>query len=364
MMRTIARFLNEHVLGILNLRVVRESSLQKLLQEETSLRRQVVTDAAIDARFSQIEASLDHLSSELAHLGGELSHIEKAAAESEKRVLEELSSRDEKLEQRVRQIELCIADKRSYLPPADGPGSLRQQEKFLSLARQLSPKSAIGQRKIRIGGPGDGGYVMLDDFAAVTGAISCGIGDDDSWDLDIASRGIPTFQFDGSIDRAPTSHANLHFFPRNVVADQEKGETIGGILRNCVQSPGPCLLKMDIEGAEWDVFDRMDLDDIRAFSQIVCEFHHFNYAPDVDWLERALRTVGKLSAAMQVVHVHGNNCGALTSVWNVPFPIVLEVTFANRARYQFAECEEIFPTALDQPNWPDAADTFLGRFQF
>ena len=54
------------------------------------------------------------------------------------------------------------------------------QESFLDLARLFSPQEAVGQRKLRLGGPNDGGYVMLDDFAGVTSAFSFGIADEAS----------------------------------------------------------------------------------------------------------------------------------------------------------------------------------------
>jgi hypothetical protein len=32
--------------------------------------------------------------------------------------------------------------------------------------------------------------------------------------------------------------------------------------------------------------------------------------------------------------------------------------------FQFTDSDELFPTALDRPNWPGGADLYLGRFQF
>ena len=40
---------------------------------------------------------------------------------------------------------------------------------------------------------GDGGYVMLDDFAGVTAALSFGIDVNCSWDMQIAERGINVY---------------------------------------------------------------------------------------------------------------------------------------------------------------------------
>ena len=52
---------------------------------------------------------------------------------------------------------------------------------------------------------------MLDDFGGITAALSLGVADDPSWDLAIGERGIPTFQFDHTINKPPAEHPNLTF---------------------------------------------------------------------------------------------------------------------------------------------------------
>ena len=73
-----------------------------------------------------------------------------------------------------------------------------------------NPRKRLDSTKIRLGRNFDGGYVLLDDFADVGAALSLGINDDASWDLDIAQRNIPVQQFDHTIDRgarrSPADH--------------------------------------------------------------------------------------------------------------------------------------------------------------
>ena len=244
--------------------------------------------------------------------------------------------------------------------------SRKLQEDFLALAQHFSPKAAVGKRKIRLGRPNDGGYVMLDDFAGIAAAISAGIGDDASWDLDIAEIGIPTYQLDHCIASSPAKHPNLIFMRHRLVSHEaEGGETLAALIdRYGHGGEAELLLKMDIEGDEWPILDQTDADRLRQFAQIICEFHYFSRANQRDWYNRAKRVMEKLSGIFQVVHVHGNNCEAIISIGNVPFPQVLEVTFANRARYQFTDSAVLFPTPLDQPNCPGKADLFLGAFKF
>jgi hypothetical protein len=124
------------------------------------------------------------------------------------------------------------------------------------------------------------------------------------------------------------------------------------------------ILKMDIENSEWDVFDHTPEPILAKFAQIVCEFHNLSYLTDSTFRARAQRVFGKLHRLFAVVHVHGNNCCRVVNVFNITLPDLLEVTFANRARYSFVESDEIFPTPLDVPNCPHVPSIVLGTFRF
>src|SRR5262249_33933554 len=73
-------------------------------------------------------------------------------------------------------------------------------ERVRSALRLLRPFGVEDQRKVRLGRDNDGGYVIIDDLSGVVAALSLGICDDASWDMDIAKRGIDVFQFDHTID--------------------------------------------------------------------------------------------------------------------------------------------------------------------
>lgn len=241
----------------------------------------------------------------------------------------------------------------------------QQQARALAIARTLEPKKVVGFEKIRIGRDRDGGYIHVNDFGNVGAALSFGIGDDVSWDLDIAAKSIPVYQFDHTIERAPTAHP-LHTFQRQRIAATDAPGCVSldtlakRLLANCERA----LLKIDIEGDEFAVFNATSHETLAKFSQIVCEFHHFQFTTAPIWSQRCLSVMKKLKEVFEVVHVHANNAMSFTNVGNVVLPELLEITFANKAHYQFAETCEIFPTAIDRPNLPDRLDLWLGCFKF
>lgn len=231
----------------------------------------------------------------------------------------------------------------------------------------LEPHDVVGFDKIRVGGDHDGGYVMLNDFAGISAALSLGVGGDMRWDLSMAERGIDVLQFDDAADAPPIHHERCKFWPRKIVAKPSSSHieaTIESILLDANLADGrDLLLKMDIEGGEWEILASLDEDVTRRFRQIICEFHDFNQIGQSAWRLRANRALERLTRTHSVIHVHGNNSRNLLRVGNIPFPEVLEVTFA-RQDYELQDSRVVFPTALDRPNDARVPDIFLGTFKF
>jgi hypothetical protein len=93
---------------------------------------------------------------------------------------------------------------------ADG---LQHQQLVLELVRSFEPRRAIGIAKVRLGGPCDGAYIMLDDFKDVAGALSMGVGPDVQWDIAIAERGLKVHEFDHTVTAPPSQHPLVKFRP-------------------------------------------------------------------------------------------------------------------------------------------------------
>jgi hypothetical protein len=242
------------------------------------------------------------------------------------------------------------------------------RDRILKLGSLLAPQQVVGQSKVRLGSKYDGGYVCLDDFDWITTAFSFGVGESDEWDVEVAGKGIVVHQFDHSIDGPPRVHPNCHFYRKRIVPRDDgtsEVETIAHLVEQHDRTRDSSLiLKIDIENDEWQVFAETSIDHLVRFSQVICEFHLFSAVTDDVWYQRALHVLEKLNRGFAVVHVHGNNTEPWADLGGVPFPQLLEVTYASRKRYKFEPSHEVFPTGLDAPNDPNNPDMFLGRFVF
>ena len=236
------------------------------------------------------------------------------------------------------------------------------QAPFLAFLGHFAPLRVVGFPKRRFGGPGDGGYVMIDDLDGVTAAISGGIGNDVSWDRAMADRGITVHQADHTVAAPPSEHP-LFRFHRKRLADPPLGPddtTLGALVGLCGGDGDTIACKLDIEGSEWDVLASAAPADLARCRQIVVEFHDMQRFAEPDWRRRATAGLERLAETHQCVHVHGNNARLFAVIGGVPFPSVIEATFVRRARYRFVAEPDSFPTPLDAPNFSHRADLYLG----
>jgi hypothetical protein len=266
-------------------------------------------------------------------------------------------------------FDAILSETREVKPESECERRIRAgQNSILAALALISPVAVSGIPKTRTGGAGDGGYVMLDDFAGVSGCYSIGIGPDVSWDIDMAERGLEVWQYDHTVPRAPAQHANFHFHKVGLthetspVPNMLRLETM--LEQNGHLGASDLLLKIDVEGAEWEVFDTLDTATLARFRQILCEFHWFQHLATPEFRSRARRVFELLRRTHRVIHVHSNNFGKLASPGGVPIPEVLELTFVSSERYRFEPNRETFPTLLDRANHPERPDWFLGPFRF
>ena len=273
------------------------------------------------------------------------------------------------LEQRD-QLLLDLTQLRKRVPRAEErdvglDGGRELQVEVLNLLRHFTPRKVTGFDKARIGRQGDGGYVLLDDFAGVATALSFGIESECSWDMDIAGRGIDVHMFDHTVDGPPADHPRFRFHKKRIAATlDEQSETLGSILTNIPESEHRIVLKIDIEGSEWEVFEQSTIEDLSRICQIVCEFHDFSRIADPAWRDRAIAVMAKLKSVFEVIHVHGNNHTPIFALTNIPFPDVIEVTMVRKDAYGFEDEFESFPTNLDFANNDKRPDIFLGGLRF
>lgn len=242
--------------------------------------------------------------------------------------------------------------------------NLAIRENALRILRLLKPCDAIEGDMIRVGRDYDGGYIMLDKGLDHVNAYSLGIGDDVSWDLQMAYRGCVVFQYDHTIERLPIEHENFRWSKIPIGRSEVPSDNIKTIAElidnNSHGSNNDLILKMDIEGGEWFALEEVRSEILVQFSQIVIEFHWLTNLHDVNLLRRFICVLEKLNLTHQVVHVHANNYSSIAYIEGVIMPDSLEVTYVRKSDCEFKPSYKVYPTTLDMPCDSNSGDIFLG----
>jgi hypothetical protein len=228
------------------------------------------------------------------------------------------------------------AEMRQRQPPPTLPADVitARREMFNALRPVTISNCALE----RIGERNDGAYLMCGNLLdRVQSGYSYGIGGHDAWGCEISNRtGAAVHQYDCFDPYRPWCWRGDTVFHDECVGGTT--ETIEGrpfdTVPNQVAENGDAgkriVLKMDVEGAEWDSILAMPDDMLARVDQISVEFH-WREDQALGWVHdpRYLAAVRHLKRFFEVAHIHFNN---MTCVGNLaPFPAhAFEVLFVSK----------------------------------
>ena len=213
------------------------------------------------------------------------------------------------------------------------------------LVRGLRPVSVPGGL-VRSGPPGDGGYLLPDDFDGIAACLSPGVSNECGFDLAMAERGIPVILADASVAGTPTAHPLFSFIPKFLdVVPSARTVTIEELARPT--PAGDLVLQMDIEGAEYRVLTSISDDLLRRVRIAVVEFHELDQMFSRFGYSAIASAFARLSQHHSVVHIHPNNNSASVRRGNFSVPPMMEFTFYRRDRFTPSEARVSYPHPLD-----------------
>lgn len=238
--------------------------------------------------------------------------------------------------------------------------SFSERAGALALADAIRPRQVRGQQLMRVGSAHDGGYVLLDDYDTASGVLSGGAGDNVDFEIQLAQAGLDVHVYDHTVEQLPDAAGD----PRITFVHEPlgpEGVDLAAAIARLGSEGADLLLKVDIDGGEWDLFAAA-ADVLPRFRQIALELHGLHQVGDALWRERALEALSVVNRTHAPVHVHPNNHGAYAIVGGVPLPDIIEVTFARRDAYQLVDDDTVSRPTLDQPNDPRRPEYSLGLF--
>jgi hypothetical protein len=251
-------------------------------------------------------------------------------------------------------------DLASTLIRFDEPPTTAADVRLLDAVRLLQPIAVDHTRLTRIGGEGDGGYVMLTGAPASV-AVSIGVGPDVSWDSVVASQGTPVHMFDHTVRRLPGVVPGGTFHRLGVgPIDEGPLRTLSSIMELAGVSMGLLAqLKMDVEGAEWSSLAACRPGLLGAFDQIVIELHDLDRLLAADSGSEVLTALGLLADEHVPIHIHANNYARVVRFGTYWFPKAVEVSWVHRRHLTATEPADSLARDLDRPCDPRVTDIDL-----
>ncbi|MFM1985957.1 MAG: hypothetical protein RIS18_174 [Actinomycetota bacterium] len=207
---------------------------------------------------------------------------------------------------------------------------------------------ALDQEIKWFGTHGDGGYLLIDDLSDSDTLISGGIGDNDSFEREIAPYIKQIQMFDHTIKnyKVPASNSKFH----QLKISEHNGLNEISIEKIATDNPSEdYLLKLDIEGDEWAVLDSLETVFLDKFRQIIVEFHYFNRGIQFDF-PRIVRVLEKLMTNHSPFSIHANNHGKYMYFGDQSFPQTLEIGFARNRSYELRLEKEVSRHTLQHQN--------------
>jgi hypothetical protein len=216
---------------------------------------------------------------------------------------------------------------------------------------------------IRVGGHGDGGYLLPDDLDDIVACFSPGVDATMTFDTEIMDRGIPCFLADASVDGLAAPH-EMATFEKLFLGPHTSSQFISldDWVAHHAPPEGDLLLQMDIEGAEYETLNAAKTKTLERFRIIVIEVHDIHHLTRATPHALMRETFEKLNDLFVLAHVHPNNYTPVARVAGLSIPPLLELTYIRRDRVTEFYPSTALPHPLDEANVAGNPDFVLPRY--
>ncbi len=231
-----------------------------------------------------------------------------------------------------------------------------------ALLAELQPVELLNCRLERFGEPNDGGYLMCANLLeSVKAGYSYGISGYDQWGCDVSRRlNVRVHQYDCFDLDKPSCAGGVTVFHGECIAPSRSVDEAGRVFdtfQRQFASNGDgvehVVVKIDVEGAEWQTLLDTPAEVLDRIDQLVVEFHGVDR-------EHYLAAVRRLKELFIVGNLHINNYACQPAL--EPWPAwAYEVLFVNKRIAIAGGPRPTGPHPLDAPNKPTAPDCQLSN---
>lgn len=242
----------------------------------------------------------------------------------------------------------------------------------------------INSKLERIGSKNDGGYVVATNLSKNINLLSFGVEDNFEFELDI-QKYIKTKSiklFDHTIK--PIKNKNFKYFNKGLSDEKSANFTTLEQEITNLKNSSKNILKLDIEYDEWKIFEKINVNTLKKFEQIIVEFHPFflndydvnsrselspyfysfsknNYKKiNIELIKKYTKVIKKLNDNFILYHISLNNSLPLKKFYSFKVPQLIECSFIRKDKIKNRKIKKFkgkLPiSGIDFPNKTDRPD--------
>jgi hypothetical protein len=223
-----------------------------------------------------------------------------------------------------------------------------------AILAELQPVALKNCTLKRFGCANDGGYLMCENLIEpLDAAYSYGVGRNDDWGCEVSRRyHVPVHQYDCFDPARPTCNGGTFVFHDECVGDraEHRKSRFFDTLENQISKNGNTgrrlIIKMDIEGGEWESLLAAPDELLASIPQLAMEMHGYDDP-------RIVEVLGKLKRNFYLVNLHFNNWSCTSKA--APLPAwAYQVLWVNKS-IGIVDPNEPIPAPMSALNAPDSA---------
>lgn len=249
--------------------------------------------------------------------------------------------KDKEIKKRINLLKI-VTNNNPYIYKHMEDCLLNDPDKLFCFYHLINPKKVIGKNRILLGEKTDGCYVLLDDFENIKIAYSFGISYKIQFDDALAKRGIDVYMYDHTISSLPYNNYRFHWSKIGICGNNERTQnlkTLEDLLKeNGHISEKNMILKMDIEGWEWNPLNEINEDILRQFKYILIEYHFLETSKE----ELYYNVIKKIHKSHQVFYCRCHGRDNISPIRN-RMCRNLEVSYIIREGNKFDKDYSLYP---------------------
>lgn len=213
---------------------------------------------------------------------------------------------------------------------------------------------------IRLGDDGDGGYLIPNDLDGINHCFSAGVGHTCEFEKQLLEKfNIMSTMIDPIINKNLKINNKIKFIKKKV-SGFEGDDTVS--INNFINKSGEYILKIDIEGEEYENLIAISQDKLSKARILIIEFHHLRELRSNFFYNLFNKIINKILQNFVVCHTHINNGGKVKYLNSIKVPDIIEMTFINKRRLnnQIKEFAET-PNPLDRKILKDKPEIYIDK---